>query len=187
MPDLPAMTDKNLKVIIEEASGASLLENVYRHAAKALNDAEKELVTRKATASAAQSQLDFIRSQLVNATVQLSSCETNKGVREADIRASVTPLLPVIKKLKEDVDAIDKAAIEAKIADCDSKIGLVAEEQKGLTALDKTARRCQGLSWHVSERGRDALQCAHPRECGAGRYRSSGRLPLHVLRPSFDR
>lgn len=138
MPDLPAMTDKNLKVIIEEASGASLLENVYRHAAKALNDAEKELVTRKATASASQSQLDFIRSQLVNATAQLSSWDTNRGVREADIRASVTPLLPVIKKLKEDVDAIDKAAIEAKIADCDSKIGLVAEEQKGLTALDKT-------------------------------------------------
>jgi DNA repair exonuclease SbcCD ATPase subunit len=43
MPDLPGMTDKNLKMLIEEASGATLLEAAY-------NEAQSRLRTKKSEA-----------------------------------------------------------------------------------------------------------------------------------------
>jgi DNA repair exonuclease SbcCD ATPase subunit len=137
MPDLPAMTDKNLKVIIEEASGASVLEGAYKAASKALNDSEKELMLRRADVSAEQGQLSFIRNQLVQATTHLADWETNKGIREANIRAEIGAVVPHLKRLKEQLEKLDKAKVEADIADCDSKVALVSEEHKGLAALDK--------------------------------------------------
>ena len=133
MPDLPGMTDKNLKVIIEEASGASVLEGAYKAASKALTDSEKVLVTHRTAAQLARNELDFIKTQLVNTTASLSTWETDKGVREANLKASIAPLLPVIRQLNEDVGKIDKAAIEAAIADCDAKIAAVSSER---TTLD---------------------------------------------------
>ncbi|OWZ90454.1 hypothetical protein B9J07_28120 [Sinorhizobium sp. LM21] len=137
MPDLPAMTDKNLKVIIEEASGASVLEGAYKAASKTMNDSEKVLVTKRAAAQLARNELDFIKNQLVSTTAALAQWETDRGVREATLKASIAPLVPVIRQLKEDVDKVDKAKIDAAIADCDSKIALVGDENAGLAALDK--------------------------------------------------
>jgi DNA repair exonuclease SbcCD ATPase subunit len=138
MPDLPSMTDKNLKVIIEEASGASLLEGAYRMARKDHDDALKALEVVRIEHDKADTQEGFLRAQVHSAKSQLGAWAGEKTVREQKVRDEISAVLPHLRRVKEDLEKFDKALIEAGIADCDSKIGLVQEEQRGLAALDKT-------------------------------------------------
>lgn len=138
MPDLPAMTDKNLKVLIEEAAGVTVLEGAYRKAREGLLAATAKLDAVRHAASAASSQEGFIRAQLHSAKSQAGAWDGQKVIREKQISDDIAAILPHLKSLKTDLEKYDKAALEASIAGCDSKIGLVAAEQTGLQALERT-------------------------------------------------
>jgi DNA repair exonuclease SbcCD ATPase subunit len=138
MPDLPAMTDKNLKVLIEEAAGVTVLEGAYKKAREDLLAATAKLDAAKTTADKADSQEGFLRAQLHSAKSQVGAWDGMKVVREQKVKDEITAIVPQLKKLKDDIAAIDAAKITDGIADCDARIAAVTSEQAGLAALNKT-------------------------------------------------
>ncbi|SOC90104.1 AAA domain-containing protein [Rhizobium sp. AN5] len=136
MPDLPGMTDKNLKVLIEEASGASLLEGAHEIARKGLLAAQKKLEAANAEHMTASSQEGFLRAQLHSAKSSLGSWEGQMKVREAEAKNEIAAIIPHLKTIKASIEAIDKGKIEASIADCDAKIAAVGTQQAELRTYD---------------------------------------------------
>ena len=138
MPDLPAMTDKNLKLIIEEASGASLLEGAHKKAREGLAAAQQALQVAQAAVQKAVDHKDFLTGQKTFAQGQVVHWNNDRATREEQARNAVAAVLPHIRVNKETLEKLDEAKLRAGIADCDSKIGLVAAEQTGLQALERT-------------------------------------------------
>ncbi len=136
MPDLPGMTDKNLKVLIEEASGASLLECAHEIARKGFLAAQKALEAVKADYSKAQSQETFLRNQAASAETAMTTWENQTKLRESEASSEISAIIPHLKTLKASIDAIDKAKIEASIADCDAQIAAVGAQQAELRGHD---------------------------------------------------
>lgn len=76
MPDLPKMTDKPLKMLIEKASGIERLERAYEIASKKRDDAV-------AAVESAEKQIGSHESHIVNWKVSLAQAETNHAAFEA--------------------------------------------------------------------------------------------------------
>ncbi len=131
MPDLPGMTDKTLKMLIEEASGATLLEVAYVEANTRVRNTAAELSSSSMTVSTIGRHIDDAERSLVNAQTQLADFETR---RLADVRSLATDA----KGTKSEIDTRtvelallgDAIDISQKIEKIDRQIAAVAGEQK---------------------------------------------------------
>jgi DNA repair exonuclease SbcCD ATPase subunit len=77
MPDLPKMTDKPLKMLIEKASGIERLESAYTIACRKRDDAV-------AAVDGSTKQIANLEGHIVNWKVSLAQAETNHATFEAD-------------------------------------------------------------------------------------------------------
>lgn len=137
MPDLPAMTDKNLKVLIEEAAGIAALEKAYREARDDLGKAEVQSKDASQAINLAQMNFHSIHTHLKN----LEDSHTRWHVEQADLIANTkrqltTVDLPALKALKAELDALEAEKIEDQIAAVDAKIAAVGAEQDELRRLE---------------------------------------------------
>src|SRR5665213_813798 len=82
MPDIPGMTDKNLKMLIEEASGATLLESAY-------NEAQTRLRTAKAQVDAVATRVNTETNAVNVAATSLLDAQAGETKFEEDRLASV--------------------------------------------------------------------------------------------------
>jgi DNA repair exonuclease SbcCD ATPase subunit len=133
MPDLPAMTDKQLKMLIEEASGVTLLEEAY-------NQARERLNTRKATHEQFQSSLTRAGERHAQLVADLARAQANQADWEAKRTARIGQLVASAKNDIAQVKAIttaiaaltDPAELEKQIAEVDQKIADVDHENTEL-------------------------------------------------------
>lgn len=121
MPDLPAMTDKSLKMLIEEAAGTEVLERAYKEASVRLQRSQKDH--------------DAVASSLLRARDQLKGATDIKAGLLDDIRKWTDEHAVVVVNAKR--DAADKAqkaklAKEAldKLNESETRDALTAEEAK---------------------------------------------------------
>ena len=110
MPDLPAMTDKQLKLMIEEAAGTEVLAQAHAKAREAFN-------TIKGQHTTANAQLTTLSSQHVSLVASL----TDEDLRHAHFEAQRKPLAKA--------ELAKTIPLNARIVELDSKIA--AEELKG--------------------------------------------------------
>lgn len=140
MPDLPAMTDKQLKLLVEEAAGVTILEAAYKEALLKLKMSEE-------THDKTQALLE--RVDMTLAAERSSKADYEKGHREFEDRRKLDldsfegQLLAVqgaIVSVVGKIAAIDEPAITAEIAALELKIAAVADERSKEKALEKTLR-----------------------------------------------
>lgn len=110
MPDLPAMTDKQLKLMIEEAAGVEVLAQAHAKAREAFN-------TVKAHHNTATAQLTTLSSQHVSLVASL----TDEDLRHAHFEAQ--------RKPNAKAELAKTIPLNARIVDLGVKI--YAEELKG--------------------------------------------------------
>lgn len=137
MPDLPAMTDKNLKLLIEEAAGTLVLESAYK---KAREDAAAALASMNAVAITREKQeqlISLLRGQASGIDVQIATWDVNRGERLESVNVQIRAIIPQLKQIKEDIDAFGAADIEAKIAEIDKRIAAVGTEQMKMAELER--------------------------------------------------
>lgn len=138
MPDLPSMTDKNLKTLIEEASGSTVLNEAYAVATVRYGEAKKVYI---------EANNQFARANLVAENYQENIHDSERShadfeerrrtaAEELDLRlkekvAAQGRLLSEIDRLPaiEDLDVAIKA--------CDSKIAGVSEQNRELALFDR--------------------------------------------------
>lgn len=137
MPDLPGMTDKNLKVLVEEAAGTTILEKGYKIALQSIVAAKDKVATASASVDLVQVMIDSIDKVVVNVT---NDGERFEEKREDAIDNTIHTVKETINKagvLKRKIDAADLPALEAKLKIARDKLDAVAGERSTEQALYK--------------------------------------------------
>lgn len=79
MPDLPAMTDKGLKMLIEEAAGVTELEAAYKRAREISNASETKTKAARQMLAQTDSQLADVEADILDLDAKITShMESNK-------------------------------------------------------------------------------------------------------------
>lgn len=143
MPDLPAMTDKQLKVLIEEAAGVTLLENAYKEARERLGVKKQAFDTIETSIAQTEQRKTWIDDQILKATDFRDNWQNGQVNRINAAKLEVADFIKQIKALDVEIAKVDFAALTQKIADCDAKIAAVSQEGAKLNALNQEASKAQ--------------------------------------------
>lgn len=124
MPDLPKMTDKQLKLLIEEAAGVERLEEAYAMARFELQEAKTDLDVEFRKLDAAKSGLATLRAKIAKARIDHTEFEDFRSARhdahmkEAEgIKATLMRQVAELKKYPELPLTTELAAIDAQLSD----------------------------------------------------------------------
>jgi len=132
MPDLPGMTDKQLKLMIEEAAGVEILSNAYMVATARSTAKVKEL-------SIAQNAYKMAVEMMVKATDKLTENTIAYDVFEAERKPKAKELLAKALPIKKQVEDLKRV------------IGELSTEGTLLDELDEITKLYAALSGEQSE------------------------------------
>lgn len=137
MPDLPAMTDKALKLLVEEASGVTLLAQAYEESRRRAAETKSELEQARIRLQAFENDVARGRVRFDNAKADMVAFTTNqKGMIDSQT-LTATALSLEWRAAKAALHVLpDSTKITAEIAAVDASIAGLAHEQKQLAALE---------------------------------------------------
>lgn len=144
MPDLPGMTDKQLKLLVEEAAGVTILEAAYEKARARVTAAKGEITAAQMGVTNAE---NAVASNQDHAELMRSSAadwqrQRKTAVEELMARASTqeTELTSLRKQLLD----LNAAKVEADLKQVTSKLAAVSgerDEEKRILAEQSAAER----------------------------------------------
>ena len=136
MPDLPSMTDKVLKVLIEEAAGINVLEEAYKKARENAQVAKTAVLALQNEIDALNMSLSGLHRQVADLT---QSEQDWSAARKSKIEAVTNNvrnvLLPRAKQLAAEAPQSEIDRLTSEIQAIDARIAAVAQEQVQLQAL----------------------------------------------------
>jgi DNA repair exonuclease SbcCD ATPase subunit len=153
MPDLPGMTDKTLKMLIEEASGATLLEACYTEANTKVRETERAFTD-------ATAQLVTFGRHVTDAEASLALAQSRQTLWETDRKAELLAIgvqgrakkAEIEEKIADLAKLGDAIAIRKKVEELDKAIASVAAEQaqdrKNSDAFDQASRKYASYGVH---------------------------------------
>lgn len=122
MPDLPGMTDKQLKLLIEEAAGVEVLSDAYTNARDRYNKAKAGLDSVVAQQLSAISTKDGIDVALIAQEAQSKAFEDGRRERAKAELAKVLPVQSAIARAEEALKTWDEPAARAELDEIEGKI-----------------------------------------------------------------
>jgi DNA repair exonuclease SbcCD ATPase subunit len=128
MPDLPALTDKSLKVLIEQAAGITLLESAYELAKIDCASAKGDVERAKTLVDRLWVNINGTAEQEKHARAERVEFEIR---REAWIEAQKVMAREkhkVLEHLAGEIDAGDRSKVERQLTACRKKLDAVAGE-----------------------------------------------------------
>jgi DNA repair exonuclease SbcCD ATPase subunit len=136
MPDLPSMTDKMLKLLIEEAAGINALEEAYKKARENFTAAKIDAMAVESEIGNLKQAADNLRRQLAD-TIQMEvDWEANRQAQTKALTDRVRDqLLPEASKLASEAPQSEIDRLTNEIAAIDAKISAVSQEQAQLQRL----------------------------------------------------
>jgi DNA repair exonuclease SbcCD ATPase subunit len=139
MPDLPKMTDKQLKMLIEEASGTERLERAYVVAQSKVNMAK--LALGDAASGIARSERAIVDSDLRLRTnaVRFKEYDEKRKERAEGIQAQIDAQTLEIKKTADAIAAMQPEKIEAGIKLLNGRLDAIKPMNAELEVLRKAA------------------------------------------------
>ncbi|MFT4064365.1 AAA family ATPase [Paraburkholderia sp.] len=144
MPDLPGMTDKQLKLLIEEAAGVEVLSDAYAEARKRALQAENDRNLAASQLTSAKSMLQLAEDELKSATEQRTLFESQ---RKDKARAELAKVAPVNAEITGVEVWLSSAAREevltAQIDAAQAKLDAQKAEQAELDRLNGEVSRAE--------------------------------------------
>lgn len=143
MPDLPGMTDKMLKTLIEEAAGVEVLTEAYSLARTRHNTAKtlaESLLAEHARATSGELRL---KDELVAHRHSLKEFEDGRRDRARAELSKVLPLTKIIADAEIALTTWDESATRKELDECQSKIDATKGEKLELERLEDAARVAQ--------------------------------------------
>lgn len=129
LPDLPAMTDKQLKILVEEAAGVTILEEAYKEARTRLATLKSEADVFEIRFEGAKKQVESEKERIDGEiTNDIKGFEAFRKDKIEDLTTRARSRAEEAKSFATDIAAADKPNIEARIKACDAKIAAVAGE-----------------------------------------------------------
>lgn len=139
MPDLPAMTDKALKVLIEEAAGITVLEEAYKGARQAVVGREAELTIAQADVTRETTTLHGLKQHLNGLLDDKAEFEAKNKAECENLATVIREKITDVKNMDADLKLFDPAAIINAIKESDEKIANIGAEQAELNKLRESA------------------------------------------------
>ena len=132
MPDLPGMTDKNLKAIVEEAAGVDRLTKAYSIARDRANAMAARLERANTQAESVISHITSSETEIENSTAASRAWEKTRGERLDSARAAHTELEVKVTEVSMELADIPHtiALIEGQIKDEKAKLSGRTEHDK---------------------------------------------------------
>jgi DNA repair exonuclease SbcCD ATPase subunit len=144
MPDLPGMTDKHLKLLVEEAAGVEELADAYTEACKQTLVVEKELAVAFTQRDNVKIQLTAAQEALQEAIDQQKLFEDTRRDRAKTELAHVPKLQADLKDVEAELASVERSALDARHAALSAKLaarGTEEAEQRRLAGLVAAADR----------------------------------------------
>lgn len=188
MPDLPGMTDKQLKVLVEESAGIAQLQNGNDIARRIMT--ERKVVVQDITAKigAKQSGLDVLKTSLTEEQVAEYDFEVNRSNNIAAAEANVLALKASFDsklgvKISAKIDSVttqetdirakiagsdEERKQERRLADEDGDAGIAESHAKGQAQAKRmSVEQAEHRLHHVADTvGTDCKSCGHTIEAG---------------------
>lgn len=151
MPDLPGMTDKQLKVLVEEAAGINELQQafevarrIHSEAKSNLADASNQLSARRNQCLRLQANVDEFADKAEQFEKRRKTDIEAKQKEIDDFRATIDPALQAKIEAKIDEVKADQQRIKEQIAGSDDE----RAEEKRLAAEHQNAELAAGRAEH---------------------------------------
>ena len=156
--DLPSLTDKHLKTIVEEAAGINKMQDAYAIARSRLSDAQAELMTIQRDIQEQERLINVFSSQLATHEANKIKFDTDSAESVELAKQRVVELVTEIKSLKAKIETIDevglvaeKETIEAQLKSVDGERNEIAKLQAAVYAASNEATNAQKLVMSISE------------------------------------
>lgn len=114
MPDLPALTDKNLKALIEEAAGIDLIQNAHEIASNELKEAKNERSAIESKAETLRSSLEIYTGNRDSVKESFSQWVADHKISLADTKGSLVAAATSYKLLKTGLTLLDDREIQVQ-------------------------------------------------------------------------
>ena len=128
MPDLPAMTDKQLKLMIEEAAGVEVLSKAHAAAGKKFNSVSTQMISLVAKLDTHKRQSEFIKEDMTEATAQFAAYEASRKDKARDELAKVIPKQAAVKTLQDSLFVIAGEGLQESLDEVDAKLASLSSE-----------------------------------------------------------
>ncbi|ECD3753467.1 exonuclease [Salmonella enterica subsp. enterica serovar Orion] len=163
MPDLPGMSDKNLKTIVEEAAGVDRLTKAYAIARERANAAAARMETTKTKMDACLSLIESSQNELESAKTSSEAWERDRGKRldvaRADLVGAEVTLTEVemeLRSLPEQIrdteNAIDNE--REKLSSKEEHDAKLARVRGAITDIRASIRITENLQKEAMQRAR---------------------------------
>ncbi|EAS6365583.1 AAA family ATPase [Salmonella enterica] len=163
MPDLPGMSDKNLKTIVEEAAGVDRLTKAYAIARERANAAAARMVTTKTKMDACLSLVESSQNELESAKTSSAAWERDRDKRldvaRADLVGAEVTLTEVEMELRSLPDqirdtenAIDKE--REKLASKEEHDAKLVKVRGAITDIRASIRVTENIQKEAMQRAR---------------------------------
>lgn len=142
MPDLPGMTDKQLKLLIEEAAGVEELASAYQEASRQALAAKKDFDAAGAYVKTVEQRREQLDKELADAKANHKDFEDGRKDRARIELARVKPLEEGLAEARTNLAAYDQPALTARKATLEFELSAHAKQQaemERLIALERKA------------------------------------------------
>lgn len=140
MVDLPSLTDKNLKVLIEEAAGVDILTDAYTIALTRVTAAEKAAAAISQRVAMARQGVVTTSDQIVDLEARTAAFENAKPARVAELIEVARQAVTEVKRLGQILADVNLDGMKAELLDLKGRLdGLNGEkeEERRLLALSQ--------------------------------------------------
>ena len=140
MADLPAMTDKQLKLLIEEAAGVEELAAAYQEASRLALAAEKDHDAVRQRLSMLTATLAAKRAELVTAEAEHATFETGRKDRARDELVKAKPVQDKIGEIDTAIARFDEPALTMRKGELEAELKSHRDQADKLAALEVKLR-----------------------------------------------
>lgn len=153
MPDLPGMTDKQLKTLLEEASGTETLARAYVEARQRLmvTKTRSEGIVKRLEDQKSRSEL--VAADLITLEANFKLHEDSRKDRAREHMVKVKPVQESIDARKAKIAAADRPAIEKELAEAKARLEGHSDQGKKLAELSTAVANATRASDHAKHAG----------------------------------
>lgn len=142
--DLPSLTDKHLKSIVEEAAGIDKMQEAYLIARSRLSDAQAELTNVNRDIAESERLVEVFKGQLTTHNTNKEAFDKAQAEKVAEGKKSLVGIVTAIKTIKEQVTAIDEVALIAEKSTIEARLKAIDHERKELANLSGAVFAAEG-------------------------------------------
>jgi DNA repair exonuclease SbcCD ATPase subunit len=129
MPDLPAMTDKFLKVLIEEAAGTTLLETAYEKARLMVADIKSAISISSRREDDIRLLIDETEKKIVDLKIEKTSYDESIKTKLINLMHQRGVQVEAIREVSVKIGVVNKASVEVEIADVRTTLDSVESQR----------------------------------------------------------